>query len=536
MITLRKFKGLTVRAKKIGLIMLICLCTLFLVRWKYCIVSLGCSIQSHSYNLEEEWSVQYSAAVNFDSELSTDSSPSTENDKQVTSGNGVVLDYSGKKVYKQQLHYADNGVTLNRTVNVGHSIVTFPIKETIKDGMKRCSLALGVSARAVENYDSRMDKIATKANLFLDTLWEIIPRSFIPSFKNPCWYSNLTVRHRVADLLISKLDQGKNVLSGSDIDWLSSQLFDSESKHQGSLERLYCLPYFLLAGFAKSGTTTMHSVLLQHSHIAPPEVKEPHWWTRTPLGEMDHDFLKVAIIRYLINFSSASKTIEFNALKQKITYDGSTSMLPDSMFKVEQVDFCALVSVVSRVLPNIKLIVLIRDPVSRAYSQFYDMHGPFSKWPQEMKQNAPLYFHKYTTLAVNDFHNCLSQNKSDYECAHGVTTGRKELNTWVGLGVYYVHILKWMQFFPRDNFLFIRTNELSKDTQGVLNRVMAFLGLDTSSESTANLLFSKEKNVRQGFLNQNRFDMLAETKSLLEAFYSPYNAKLADIIGIMPMT
>lgn len=540
---MRKFKGLTARAKNTSLIVLICLCTLFFICWQYCNrsncvqVSLGRPIQCHTY--KEEWSVQYIAAVDLGGKFSTEeqiSSPRTENDKRVASG---IFDYSNNNISETKADMEPiraNKVTHNERMNVGHSTVTIPIKQSIKDDMKKCSLALGVSAGTVERYDRRMDKIAAKASIFLDTFWQIIPRNFIPSLKNPCWYSNLTVSPQIANTLASKLDQGKSVLSGRDLKWLSSQLFGSGSKHQRSMEKLHCLPYFLLAGFAKSGTTTLHSLLLRHSNIASPEVKEPHWWTRTPLGPMDHDFLKIAVVRYLINFLSASRTIELNfPLQQIITYDASSSLLPDSMFKVEEIDFCAMVSVISRVLPNVKVIVLIRDPVSRAYSQFYYMHGPFSKWPQEMKENASLYFHNYTSLAVNDFYDCLSQNKSDYECVHGVTTGRKELNTWIGLGVYYIHIVKWMQFFPRENFLFLKTDELSRDSRGVINKVTNFLGLNPSSESTARMLFPMKKNARRSFLNDKRYEMMAETKSLLKAFYSPYNAKLANIIGIKPI-
>ena len=61
------------------------------------------------------------------------------------------------------------------------------------------------------------------------------PPVFLPDFKNPCWMENRTLR---------------------------------------------CLPYFYLAGVAKSGTTDLYHRITQHPHVLTLE-KENHWWVRT---------------------------------------------------------------------------------------------------------------------------------------------------------------------------------------------------------------------------------------------------------------
>lgn len=43
--------------------------------------------------------------------------------------------------------------------------------------------------------------------------------------------------------------------------------------------KLYCLPYFFLAGMPKCGTTDIWSKISQHPQVAAAQ-KEPHWWTR----------------------------------------------------------------------------------------------------------------------------------------------------------------------------------------------------------------------------------------------------------------
>ena len=49
--------------------------------------------------------------------------------------------------------------------------------------------------------------------------------------------------------------------------------------------RVMCLPYFMLLGVAKCGTTDLHNKLLLHPQIEAARVKETHWYNRGRLGK-----------------------------------------------------------------------------------------------------------------------------------------------------------------------------------------------------------------------------------------------------------
>ena len=392
------------------------------------------------------------------------------------------------------------------------------LEESLLRDMQRCSHNMGVSTDVLRREQDKLLKIASRAAIFLSTFWEVVPRpgGYLPGVRNPCWYANLTIDEDDRTMLVTRLFQYKNLLPRASISALYRDIF---TRHTDK-PRLFCLPYFLIAGFPKSGTTTLHSVLTHHPQVTPPEVKELHWWARVPLGNMEK-YLKLVTVRYLLNFESASKSISEDSTV--ITYDGSQSTLIDSNFNIDDEDYCAMATILHRVLPNAKILILMRDPVSRIYSHFHYMHET-QEWPKEMKKSPQQYFHKYVSTAIGDFKQCLTDS-SLYECANKKVY-REQLTTWMGVGIYHVQLLEWMQLWPRENFLFLKTEQLATHPLSVVGNITTFLSLDPASEETALEWLANMKNV-------GHYDnMLPETRRLLEEFYAPFNEELEKLVGV----
>ncbi len=161
---------------------------------------------------------------------------------------------------------------------------------------------------------------------------------------------------------------------------------------------------------------------------------------------------------------------------------------------------------ISRVLPQAKIIVLMRDPVPRAYSH---------------------YFEKHIQKAVNEFQQCV-RNISIYECVNKVRTDYKELSVWLGSGVYHIHIQKWMQFWPKEQFILLKTEEMVLQPVSTLRKITDFLSLDPFSEKTAVSAMTARKNVNKS----NHTKLLPFTVKLLQSFYQPFNKKLEELFGI----
>ncbi len=392
------------------------------------------------------------------------------------------------------------------------------LDQSILQDMRRCSIGMGVSAETLDINQQNLEIIANKSARFLQAFWEVVPKEYLPGIKNPCWYSNITIDKDAAKMINANLGQYVNTLPKARIPKLYRDIFNSSITHS---PRLYCLPYFLIGGFPKSGTTTLHTTLSQHHQVASPQVKELHWWARVPLGDMKETYLKIVVIRYLLDFVSAADKISEDATV--VTYDGSQSTLIDSNFGIDDQDYCAMASIMHRVLPSVKIIILIRDPVERIHSHFYFMHNT-QGWPKEMDVNSPLYFDKWVKAAITDFNNC-QRNYSLFECANSKSR-RKQLKTWLGVGIYYIQILEWLQFWPRENFLFLKTKQLSNEPISVLRNITHFLSLDQVPDKKAIKWFSKKAN------SHGRTDkMLPTTRRALEEFYAPHNLQLEELLN-----
>ncbi len=400
-------------------------------------------------------------------------------------------------------------------------------KQSLVEDMMQCSLAMGMSKKELRMNMVNLTAVATKAEVFLTALQSIIPANFSQDMKNPCWYSNLTMGTSLQGALLHDLSGAKKFATG---------LFQM----RGGSRELYCLPYFFIAGFPKSGTTTLHEALQKHPQIVPPSTKEPQWWTRVPLEDMNTRYLKLTVMKYLLYFTETSKRNSQNPKERTITYDGSQSTLWDSNFYLENEDYCATPVIISRILPNAKFIILMRNPVTREYSDFFYscfyLSGPDLKtWPKTIVEDPDGEFIKEFKSNTAAFTNCLrATNNSMHECIRRMRpiTNVCGRNQRFPIGFYYIHLHKWLQFYPKENFLFLKTENMNQHPSAMMNRITNFLGVDPVSKDQAREWLCQKANAQTVYTTDSeKFRMKPETKQLLKEFYRPFNEKLVELIG-----
>ena len=114
------------------------------------------------------------------------------------------------------------------------------------------------------------------------------------------------------------------------------------------------LPDFIIIGAQKSGTTSLYDFLIKHPAIAPAAKKELHYFSvQYARGEL----------WYRSNFpTNLSRSAFYKKTTQRLL-SGEASplylfypMVPDRM---------------KEILPDVKLIVILRNPVDRAYSHYH---------------------------------------------------------------------------------------------------------------------------------------------------------------------
>ena len=95
------------------------------------------------------------------------------------------------------------------------------------------------------------------------------------------------------------------------------------------------------------------------------------------------------------------------------------------------------------------------------------------------------------------------------------------------IGLYSLHIQNWLNAFPKDQLLFIRLEDWSKNRTRILNEhVFPLLGLPSVPSERIATDSAKNKN-RHG----SNVKMHNSTIQLLRDFYRPFNEDLSEMLN-----
>lgn len=170
-----------------------------------------------------------------------------------------------------------------------------------------------------------------------------------------------------------------------------------------------------------------------------------------------------------------------------------------------------------KLTPNVKLIVLVRDPVVRLVSQFLQKYRDILP-----KKPIPV------TVIYRD-----------------QATGKfKKDSDPIARGIYYKYISMWFKTFPRGQFLILNSDDLTTNPLSVLKRVERFLEIPAMFREE-NFYFNKtsgffclvsfEENANPKCYGEGKGrkhpELPAEDEKMLYNFYRPFNEKLFTLIG-----
>lgn len=138
------------------------------------------------------------------------------------------------------------------------------------------------------------------------------------------------------------------------------------------------LPSFLVIGAAKSGTTSLVSYLAQHPDVFVPTSKEPNYFALS--GQQDNPIGPASphILRHMLYNWSRSDLSEYIAM-----FDGAGDACAVGEGSVRYLYFPDSPVRVRNMLPDIRIVAILRDPVSRLYSH-YNMNRQNQLEPLEL--------------------------------------------------------------------------------------------------------------------------------------------------------
>jgi Sulfotransferase domain len=271
----------------------------------------------------------------------------------------------------------------------------------------------------------------------------------------------------------------------------------AEKLYRGLTSPIRLLPDFLIIGTQKGGTTSLYNYLQDHPSIASASRKEVHYFDRR-LN------LKKGLIWYRGHFPTRLEKYYAHHLQKKTFVTGEAT--PEYLFLPH------IPQKAAKVVPHVKLIVLLRNPIDRAYSQYQhavvDGYETRSFEEAFISQAARIAEERVTILQDTDYErNAFMQNN------------------YLMRSLYIDQLQRWMRLFPREQFLILKSEEFYADPAVALNQVLDFLNVPASE-------LHGRKNEYQPY-NYNQYAMLdMAVRKRLIAFFEPHNACLYDFLGI----
>lgn len=193
---------------------------------------------------------------------------------------------------------------------------------------------------------------------------------------------------------------------------------------------------FLIAGVQKGGTTALYDHLRAHPDLELPREKEPHFFD----DDAGIDWSAPDYGRYEALFSDDGR------MKGEAT--PIYTYWPNCLERARAYN------------PAMKLVVLFRDPVARA----------FSHWRMETGRGAE----------DRPFGWCVRQGRARVD--DPAAPGHHRVHSYVERGFYAPQVERLLALFPREQVLFLRSADLRRSPRIVLDRLCDFLGAPRMGE------------------------------------------------------
>ena len=181
------------------------------------------------------------------------------------------------------------------------------------------------------------------------------------------------------------------------------------------------LPNYLVIGAPRCGTPWLARNLRKHPQVYLPNEKEVHFFDRH-YGKGIHWYEEIFKGRTEAAIGEATSDYLFGEIIPKLIFEN---------------------------IPNVKLIVSLRDPVERAYSHHWyrildnKLKGKSITFGEQLKKNKRL----------------LSES------------------------LYVPSLRRYLEFFPKSNILILRYEDISFDPDSYMQSIYRFLGIDKNFKS-----------------------------------------------------
>lgn len=245
------------------------------------------------------------------------------------------------------------------------------------------------------------------------------------------------------------------------------------------------LPKFITIGAQKGGTSFLYNLLTQHPDVEPAAKKE--------LDFFSHRFDRgVGWYRSCFPELTGEKRDELS----------TTEASPSYLYHPHAARRAA------RTIPGARLIVLLRDPVDRAYSHYQH---------QVRMGNETLSFEEAVDAEKERLRGEREKMLKD-EHYGGADYFRF---SYLSRGIYADQFAEWYGHFGEDRILVLKSEDFFGQTRETLETVLGFLGLPNWEPET----------VQRRKRKYSYEEMDSSTRRRLEEYFEPHNQRLYEYLG-----
>lgn len=161
------------------------------------------------------------------------------------------------------------------------------------------------------------------------------------------------------------------------------------------------------------------------------------------------------------------------------------------------------------VVPDAKVIAVLRNPVSRAYSNYWDRRAAGS-------ETLPSFEAAIAAEAKR------LERVDEHRLRHDATYYSREHDqfTYLARGRYVEHLPAWLDAYPAEQVMVLRAEDMYADPAAVFIRVQHFLGIAACPDVDLKTYNERSKP-----------PIAPATKAQLAEYYRPFNTALEERLG-----
>lgn len=247
------------------------------------------------------------------------------------------------------------------------------------------------------------------------------------------------------------------------------------------------LPDFIIIGAQKCGTSFLYRSICRHPYARLAAVKEVQYFTL---------HFDKGVDWYRSHFLSPTR----KKGRRLITGEASPYYLYHPHAAKRAVT----------VVPNVKLIVLLRNPVDRAYSDYHH---------QRRLGNETLSF----VEAIEAEQDRLQGEVDRLLADESYISLKHRRFSYLSRGIYVNQLQEWHRFFGRDQVLVLNSEDLFGQTRDVLKLVLGFLGLPEWQPEPSKL---SKPNKEYAYARMD-----PAIRQRLSEHFEPHNQRLYEYLG-----